>query len=462
MTMPPVDAAETRPIKTASFLELALNRFQIWALEHPDQFCSKALLPIIGLVEGVVANGSTYLDTKRLIFGPNYCCAGMVVLGEFKSVETALTSPQARTWRLAPSPLNPHHLPNLDVDGRNVFLLALSDQAAGGNGDHEAFYKCVQNYFMSEAATARQQDATAQKLLDQLAKDYQEMPHGPNGAFFTDDQRGFMGFMVRYLHYVLFGLDPDDQEKIGLLTNLHYTRRGTLYYYRLAGNLARFLNAFGACAWPKLIEQAATIYEESPALAEFQDDCPEYNGMTRRELAKLMTAMMSIAGLQGPLGFAKTAMGFWSLPAYEGQKTAEIDPTQYWDQLDLEDRDAVRRYLLECARLRPPVNASHRVATEPFTVKIAGKERTFPAGTLVVIPMILGMLDSGFWGPTTYAFDPQRENLCPYSMAFHSVGDRSAGRMCPGRDIALNMLLDVLITLGKVRRSDTTSPVPPG
>jgi hypothetical protein len=377
----------------------------------------------------------------------------MVVLGEFQTVEAALTSPQARTWRLAPSPLNPGHLPNLDVKGRNVFLLALSDQEAGGNGDHEAFYRCARDYFMGEAAIARQRDATAQQLLDQLAVDYTQMPHGPKGVFFTDVQRGFMGFMVRYLHYVLFGLDPYDSEKIGLLTDLHYTRRGTLYYYKLAGNLARVFNTFGAGAWPKLIEQVATLYENSPALAEFEEGRPEYNGMTRRELAKLMTAMMSIAGLQGPLGFAKTAMGFWSLPAYIGHPTAAIEPTQYWDQLELDDREAVRRYLLECARLRPPVNASDREATEPFTAKIAGKERTFPAGTLVVIPMILSMLDSEFWGPTAYNFNPQRENLCPYSMAFHSVGDRSAGRICPGREIALTMLIDVLITLGQVRRA---------
>ncbi|MEM9567752.1 MAG: cytochrome 450, partial [Cyanobacteria bacterium P01_E01_bin.34] len=54
---------------------------------------------------------------------------------------------------------------------------------------------------------------------------------------------------------------------------------------------------------------------------------------------------------------------------------------------------------------------------------------------------------------TTYEFDAQRENLCPYHMGFHSVGDRHAGRMCPGKDLALDMLVDVLISVGRVRRS---------
>ena len=100
-----------------------------------------------------------------------------------------------------------------------------------------------------------------------------------------------------------------------------------------------------------------------------------------------------------------------------------------------------------------PVSASHRVATEPFTVTVAGKERTFPTGTKILIPMLLAMLDEGFWGPTAYEFNAQRDNLCPYHMGFHSVGDRHAGRICPGRELALEMLTDVISVVGKVRRS---------
>ena len=36
-------------------------------------------------------------------------------------------------------------------------------------------------------------------------------------------------------------------------------------------------------------------------------------------------------------------------------------------------------------------------------------------------------------------------------MGLHSVGDRSAGRIRPGKDIALKMLVDVVSTVGKVR-----------
>ncbi|GAB1540303.1 hypothetical protein NUACC21_29720 [Scytonema sp. NUACC21] len=437
----------------SSFITPALNEFQVWALQNPDENLSKALLPIISLVEGLIANTPTYLDSKRLALGSNFCCAGQVVLSEFNTLETALTSPQARTWRLGTSVLDANHAPNQDVGSRNVFLLSLSDREAGGSSDHEAFRKCMQKYILNDAATERQRDATSRQLLERLAADYANMPHGAGDEFFTNDRRGLMGFMIRYLHYVLFGLNPNDEESMNLLTELHYTRESPKHYFAGIGTLLQSLNLQGHKDLPNLIEQAATIYQNSPALAGFQENNPEYNGMTRWELAKLMTAIMAIAALQGPLHLAYTAMGYRPLPSYKGRQTSDIDLTQYWDKLDLDDRESVRLYLLECARLWAPVSASHRIATEPFTVTVVGKERTFPAGTKVLIPMSLGMLDESFWGPTVYEFNAKRENLCPFHMGFHSVGDRSAGRICPGKDIALNMLVDVMSAVGRVRRS---------
>ena len=448
-----------KPTKTSSFIDTGLNNFQIWALQNPEKPFSKTLLPIINFIEGLVANAPTYLDYKRLVLGPNFCCAGQVVMGEFAAIETALTSPQARTWRLGTSILAENHLPNQDIDGRNVFLLALSDVGAGGSIDHEAFRRCLQDYITNDSAIARQQDPIARQLLDQLAKDYIDMPHGPGSAFFSDDGRGWKRFLIRYIHYVLFRLNPDDQETMDFLTDVHYTRLGTLRYFAVVSNILESLNIAGHKKMPELIDRTATIYENSPALANFDQQSDQYNGMTRRELVKLMTSILSIAALQGPLHLGQTAMGDRPLPAYEGRNTSNIKPTDYWDQLDLEDRESVQLYLLECSRLWAPVSASHKIATDSFTVMITGEEQTFPVGTKILIPMSLGLLNEDFWGPTTYEFDANRENLCPYHMGFHSVGDRSGGRICPGKDIAMNMLMDVIITVGKARRSISGSKI---
>ncbi|MGL5034660.1 MAG: cytochrome 450, partial [Microcystaceae cyanobacterium] len=416
-------------IKASSFDNI-LNQFQSWALQHPHKTMSRAFLPLISLVEGLIATDATYLDQKRRLFGPNFCCAGQVVLGDFETLSQALTSPQARTWRLGTSVLESAHAPNLDVGGRNLFLLSLSDQAAGGTGNHEAFRHCMQEYVLNDQAKIRQKDAIAQSLLTQLGEDYQTLYRDQEQSFFKNDQTGWMAFLVKYLHYVLLGLDPNNKSIISTLTDLHYTRKGTAYYLTGLGTIVDFVNRLKGGNLATLIEKAATIYEQSPALANFtQSD--DYQGMTRRELAKLTTAIISIAALQGPLSLGYTAMGYLPLPAYTGQKTAEIAVTDYWDSLDLSDRPAIQRYLLECARLWAPVSATHRVATEPFSAEIAGKESQFPVGTPILIPMILGLLDEQFWGETTYEFNPERENLCPFHMAFHAVGDRSAGRICP-------------------------------
>lgn len=435
----------------SSFMNPALHEFQAWALQNPTESLSKTFLPIISLIEGLIANEPTYLQVKRLAFGANFCCAGQVVMGEFDTLETALTSPQARDWRLGTSVLDANNSPNQDVGGRNLFLLSLSDRETDASSNRAAFRSCMQKYLFNSATTDRQGDEIARQLLDRLAADYTEMPHGAGGTFFTDVKRGWMGFLVRYLHYVIFGLNPDDEESIGLLTELHYTRQSPLHYFAVIGSLLQSLNLFGHGDLSALIERAATIYENSPALSDFEESS-ENNGMTKRELAKLMTSIMGIAGLQGPLHLGYTAMGYRPLPAYKGTQTAQINPTEFWDDLDLDDRQSIELFLLECARLWAPVSATHRVATEPFTATVAGKQRTFPAGTKVLIPLSLGLLDGSFWGSTVYEFNAKRENLCPFHMGFHSVGDRSAGRICPGKDIALKMLVDVVSTVGKVRR----------
>lgn len=427
-----------------------LNSFQAWALQNPEKIFSKILLPLISFVEGLIGNNPVYLDGKRQALGLTFCCAGEVVLGDFQTLETVLTSPQARTWRLGTTMLSQDHAAGVDDGGRNVFLISLSDQAAGGN-NHQAFRECMNDYLINEQAIERQQDPIAQKLLEDLATDYLNLPHAVGEAFFTDDQRGWMGFIVRYLHYVLFGIDPNCEE-IAILTHLHYTKKGTLHYFAGSSILEK-LNIAGFGKIPELVEQVATIYENSPALNNFTENNPKYHNMTRRELAKLMVSVMSIAGLQGPLHLGRTAMGFHALPAYKGRETSKVDIVAYWDTLDLDNPEAIKLFLLECGRLFMPVSASHRVATEPFTVNIAGQERTFPTGTKILIPMLLGMLSEDFWGSTAYSFNPERSNLCPFHMGFNSVGDRHAGRICPGKGVALKMLIDVISTVGKARRT---------
>jgi len=164
---------------------------------------------------------------------------------------------------------------------------------------------------------------------------------------------------------------------------------------------------------------------------------------------------MSLAGMVGPKTLAHIVLGHTKLVDYEGRDTAKIDVKSIWDKLNLTDRNEVLRYILECGRLRNPVSNTHKVATDEFTVNIRGKDRTFPKGTVIFIPMLLGGVDKRVWGDSTFEFNHNRENLCPFSMMFHSFGEETNGRICPGKKISEEMMTDVLIALGEERQKAT-------
>ena len=439
-------------------LEAFSQGFQVWALRYPKWNPLAKFVPVFRLLERIQIARSTaheFFYHKRLVFGDNFCCQGCVWISDFEQVEKALTSPQARTTNLGAMPMDVNRLPDKTNKGRMTFLLALSDQEAGGNGDREGFRAALDDYiFETESVKQRQTDATAKALLQDLVKDYKEMGHSKE--FFEDPRRGLHGFLMKNLHYVVFNLDPSDEEIIETLNKFHYDGQSAAYYLK---GFNKLLDKVNKNNMPKQAKDVAKIYVESPVISKFVESNPKYHDFTRNEMAYAIKAIMSIAALVGPKTLALNAMGYDPFPAYEGTQTPEIDVTKIWDKLDLENRQDVAHYLYECGRLKLPVATTHRVATEKFTVPIRGKNRTFPKGTKIIVPMSLSMVDKKFWGRTAFEFDHNRENLCPFSMMFNSVGDRDAGRICPGREIAMNVLTDILVELGKVRRSSSFKKV---
>jgi len=65
--------------------------------------------------------------------------------------------------------------------------------------------------------------------------------------------------------------------------------------------------------------------------------------------------------------------------------------------------------------------------------------------------MILAGLDTSVYGKTAFEFDHNRRKMYPFSTIFHSFGKQTNGRVCPGREVAEQMMIDVLIALGKCR-----------
>lgn len=173
--------------------------------------------------------------------------------------------------------------------------------------------------------------------------------------------------------------------------------------------------------------------------------------MTKVELSLLIVSMMTFAGMLAPRAIIPILLGYKRLPDYEGHDTSSIQVEKVWDSIDLNNREEVLMYMYECGRLCHPVQNTHKIAQSSFTAEINGKNVKFPKGTLIYIPLQLASLDESVYGSNTYEFDHERENLCPYSTLFHSIGNQTNGRICPGKEVSEKLLVDLLIALGKVR-----------
>lgn len=443
------DPASPLPPAEFRFLERWVHGLECWALRFP--IMSFLIRPIIytmfSVRETVEYNWGPAIARKRELFGDSFCGAGAVFLTSFDQVQEALLEPQARTARLGTNYLDPDHLPMLPREGRLLFLLALSDEGAGGDGTREGVYGALTEFVTNHPDSfARQDDATTAQLFQNIKDDYLALGH-------TEEfQTRHSDFVLRYMHYVAFGIDPFDEAKIDVLRELHYTTFSTAFHFEHLGNI---LDLFQP-AWDRLFEEAADIYMNSPALQNFPENDPAYANLSREEFAWAASAAFSVAGLPGPNSALSVALGFQEFhnDFWDHNKVPVIDVTEYWDTLDLTDRDEVLRYLLETMRLRTPVTASHRVVTaaEEFTVPMRSGPSTFPAGTDVIISLTTAMTDYKKWGDTVWEFDMDRPGLVENHMAFHSVGDLTGGRMCPARTIALKFIVDDLIALGEVRR----------
>ncbi len=167
----------------------------------------------------------------------------------FETIKSNLIEPQARAFKLAPSPLDKDHLPRSNLPhNRLTFLLSLSQEGAGGNGDWEAYRAAVNDYitnpqYVNPRMSAN--DKTSQKLIENMVQEYKkayvesgskELNEVEGEKFYNNVDSGILDFLMRYLHYVLFGLDPFDEEIMGVINDFHYDERSAAYYLAVSRN----------------------------------------------------------------------------------------------------------------------------------------------------------------------------------------------------------------------------------
>mmetsp|Transcript_5427 Transcript_5427/g.9700 ORF Transcript_5427/g.9700 Transcript_5427/m.9700 type:complete len:532 (+) Transcript_5427:103-1698(+) len=423
------------------------NDFQLWALQQPENLVVKLLLPPVEIAESLACGQTQKLSAMQYAHGYNYAHAGMIWLTAASDIEQEVLAPQKRTWQLGEHPLISSHMPSM-AEGRNVFPLALSDTGAGGSGAHEAYVNCFKAYLLGAAMDTRFKDATAQSLITQLVAEYKTTAHELNtDEFWTSSDKGLLPFTIKYLHYVCFGLDPNNAENYEIL-KAWYDGSSQMSYY-----LDPFGWAMGSTA--DVINRVADLYEVSPAFANFQVET-QYDSMTKRELAMMCTSIFRLAGVQGFKQSASIVLGAWPLAGQAmypaSPEVNQFDQRSVLDTLDLSNTDEVLDYITECTRLDSPVSVTHRVLTEPLTHEFGDHAITFPAGTKVAIPLALGNVDEALWGSTSYQFDMKRDLLHSKYMSFNSIGTQSGGRECPGKWLTQQALIKLVQQIGQARR----------
>lgn len=441
----------------AGLLEIIAHYIEILNITHSwYNVFAYALKPIATLItyyQAVRANKADFIYRKRIIHGENFVCAGGIWMCEFGEIKKNLIQPQARAFKLGSCELDHEHIPR-KPDGSILFLLSLSQKGAAGEGSWEAYRAAFEDYITdTKESKIRMNDTTVEKLYHALGVGYKKNGMQKDGDFFDDDRSGINDFLLRYLHYVLLGIDPFDEEKFAIIRNLHYDSPSAVYYLKVWGKILQNLKFRD---WPDRIKSAVKVYEESPALSLFEEGQEKYKNLTKNDLASLSLSIMALAGMVGPKTLACIVLGNRPLPTYHGQNTHKIDVVEKWDQLNLNDREEVNRYILECGRLRHPVSNTHTIALEDFTAIVGNEDVKFKKGTIIYIPMMLAGLDKGVYGADAFEFNHnERTNLCPFSTIYHSFGKETNGRVCPGKHIAQNMVIDVLIRLGKCRQEQS-------
>jgi len=404
-----------------------LNDFQIWAIRRPKNPIAKVMLPPIAAIENFVARDSQYLARKQALFGPNFCLAGQVVLGDQVSTNSRGL---------------PFHT--------NILNHAEEEQSRKKN---EYAMKLIKALAIDEGASQRQQDSTARRLLREVAQDYADMDHSKGGEFFTALDRGLLRFMIRYMHYILFRLDPDDETTMDILTKLYFGQNG------LGSARAAFCDVS-----PKKRSESDRIhriYNQSPILSSLTQHENDLGfGATVENFVQLIIPLLGVAAFHGPLCLAKNCLG-----GFKSRQEDEpsLDPLVHWDGLaDVTDRKALERHMYKYGQLAMPIGATKVVAPETFSAYMTSsatelgestKVTKFPAGTIIRTPITLERLNKEIWGSS--------HNTCSVASLhvletiFPSTGKRTDGFNNLGnKGFTTTLMADLLREIGQVRRRD--------
>jgi len=466
------------------------NRMQSWLIRHPlsEAYCCCCIRPCV-TIHDVAAYGTSMIKGFRKECGPVWCDNMKVEVADEELAKLIMMSPQDGGPGLGQAWLREHKLPHMRADGSRLFLIDLAndqegaDAMAGHTGKlnspaHESFRHAqlrsiIFKYLINEASYARQDraDPVIVRLYANLRAAVQSTRKSSDWGKSKD---GLPGFILRYIHYVLFGLDLSS-EQFEDMWLLYYTPGDGLGDAAIILQVQRYIGyVFESLrgdanmkAMPQRRATARALYAASPSLKAYDE--PD---MPIDDFLESMITILGLAGLQGPKGGAAHLL--INYKGYIPGRRFE-PPTEYaWPY---GDKHKLRLAVLEAMRMQPAVFGAGLHAMKPIRCPV-GPERAhvvFPKDAGMHVNFVALNWDASIWGGDVDKFDwaahadklydPSRSGGCPYPN-FNSWGGAKgtlkAGRECPGTALSLTMLVDMVeLVLKPDDGAPSAPPSPP-
>lgn len=388
-----------------------VSRLQV-AMLQKGGFWSRLGLTLFYTVEVMIYSlrPQGFLTRRQKAVGPNFAALGKLIVGEYREVAPRLMGPQARGPYLG-------RLRLLEDRFSPYFLLFLSNRAGPEAKLHRQVRDLLHRLVLGPAVErASRPDARA--LIEDFVSKAAEKGDPPSIVRILAD---LQTVVLRYVLLVLLELRLDERQT--------ETLRSLIFSFTPFTSMILSRARPFALPWTtgrvrNGEDELCRRIDESPPMARFAE--LDSAGLDRQAFVKALAQMIAIAGCQGGLTMATGLL-------------TQV-PTELPKNLD--DREEVRRVVLECLRRHAPVNNVNVLATEEVTLEIAGKEERFPAGTVLALSIGLASLDGGEFADPL-AFRPERPNLCPAMLNFNGVGE-GGPRQCPGRGVAEALGMELL------------------
>jgi len=375
---------------------------------YSEDFKSYSADPLAFLEKGVKECGNG---------GANFASLGKLIIGEYSDIARYMQAPQVRGFFIGRGRTIPERLPP-------NFMLSLDDPGTGTeqgeSGIHEILHDFAWYDTIGKAQARIDSDentkTTLESFITRLISEVSDA--GDDAAAVKSAAEQFIG---RYMMKAIFDLDYAD-EQVATLQMLWQSRQlavGGLFEGNIPDN-----------DWvgiKQLLDSTSADIAASPALADYESSEVNFN-LSREEWANELMYVAGIAALGGSRNLVNNL--FSKMPS-----DYEIDATNH---------EEVANAVLEAGRIKAPVNNVNIILQEPTDFEIGGEAKTFPAGTVVALSIGLGSMDEKVF-PDPHTFDHTRNNLLSNVLTYNSVGFETGGpRVCPGKNIAFNMAMDVL------------------